>query len=98
LIGILCGMTEETAVDCLEKIKPHFKPGAEILAATLLVNSFEEDPAVFQVLCNILGWQLRPKTFDEVKAVFQTAGYQILSIFTERENGDGEYAIVHAKI
>jgi hypothetical protein len=98
LIGILCGMTGETAVDCLRKIKPHFRPGAEILAATLLANSFEDDPAVFRVLCNLLGWELRPKTIDEVKAVFQTAGYRILSIFTERENGDGEYAIVHARI
>jgi hypothetical protein len=91
-------MTEEVAVDCLQKIKPHFKQGAEILAATLLVKSFEEEPTVFRVLCNILGWQLKPKTLDEVKAIFKTAGYDIISVITERENGDGEYAIVHARI
>jgi hypothetical protein len=98
LIGILCGMTEEVAVDCLQKIKPHFKPGAEILAATLLVKSFQEEPTVFRILCNILGWPLRPKTLEEVMAIFKSAGYEILSIFTERDNGDGEYAIVHARI
>jgi hypothetical protein len=98
LVGILCGMTEEIAIDCLQKIKPHFKHGAEIVAATLLVKSFEEAPTVFRVLCNILGWQLKPKTLDEVRAIFKAAGYDIISILTEREDGNGEYAIIHARI
>lgn len=98
MIGILCGMTMDQATSCLKRVVPHFKPGAEFLAATLLVKSFKEDPQVFRVFCNVLGWQLQPKTLPEVREVFTQAGYEILDIFSERENGDGQYAIVHAKV
>ena len=97
LIGVLCGMTPEVAVDCLRKIKPHGKEHAEILAATLLVKSFEEDPLVYQLLAR-LGWTLRPKTSEKVEALFAAAGYQILNVYSERADGDGEYAIVRARI
>jgi len=98
MIGILCGMTCEDASECLSKVKPHFKPGGEIIAATLLTRSFEEDPRTYRMLCNVLGWQLRPKSLDEVRGVFETAGWQILNISSERADGKGQYAIVHAKL
>ena len=44
LIGILCGMSPENSTQCLHKIKPHFKPGAEIMAATLLKKVFMKTP------------------------------------------------------
>lgn len=98
LIGILCGMTCEEAVNCLRKIQPHFRNGGEIVAATLLKKSFEEDPQSFRIYCNVLGWQLRPKTIEEVQGIFSAAGWKIFDIGSERNGGDGQYAIVHAKI
>jgi len=98
MVGILCGMTCEEACNCLKKVVPHFKRGGEMLAATLLRKSFEEDCQTFRVLCNVIGWQLRPKTQAEVEEVFRSAGYRILNVFSEREGNDGQYAIVHARL
>jgi len=104
LIGVLCGMDKRTAVFCLEKIKLHLAVDAELIVATLSSRAFPEDPFMFRVLCNVLGWKLRPKTEEEVKDIFQTAGWQIIGdIMSERTGEDGEsvpgqYHIVHAKI
>lgn len=102
LIGVLCGMTKQKSADCLEKIKPHGKPASEIIAATLLVQSYKEDPWVYQLLAK-LGWYLRPKTLAEVEGVFQQAGYKISAINSERFDSQGneipgEYAIVTATL
>jgi SAM-dependent methyltransferase len=98
MIGILCGMTCEEATNCLQKVQPHFKKGGEIIAATLLKQSFEEDPQNFRILCNVLDWQLRPKTIPEVRGVFENAGWKILNVSSERADGNGQYAIVHAQL
>ena len=98
MVGILCSMTCEEAIQCLTKVKPHFRQGGELIAATLLEKSFREDAPIFRILCNVLGWQLRPKSMKEVEEVFRTAGYEIMGIHSERKDGDGQYAIVHAKL
>jgi hypothetical protein len=82
----------------LRKVQPHFKPGGELIAATLLTKSFEEDPQSFRIYCNVLNWQLRPKTLDEVKGVFDSAGWKIRGISSERAGGQGQYAIVRAQL
>jgi hypothetical protein len=97
LIGVLCGMDRATAINCLDRSKLHLKKGGEIIAATLLTRSFEEDPHTFRILCNIGGWQLRPKTMEQVKDIFKTAGYSLIDVQSERTNGNGQYAIVHAR-
>lgn len=97
LIGVICGMDEPTAINCLERSKSHLKEGGEILAATLLDRSFEEDSLIFRILCNIGGWQLRPKSVAKVKEIFISAGYKILNIYSERPGGAGQYAVVHAR-
>lgn len=97
LIGVLCGMDHDTAVNCLKRIRVHLKPCGELLAATLLTRAFKEDPKTFRVLCNVGGWQLRPKTLEEVKEIFRSADWQILEIASERPGNNGQYAIVHAK-
>lgn len=98
MVGILCGMTCEEAVNCLRKVIPHFRQGGELIAATLLEKSFREDAEIFRIFCNVLGWQLRPKSIKEIEEVFRAAGYEIMGIHSERENGDGQYAVVHAKL
>jgi hypothetical protein len=98
LIGVLCGMDKDTAVTVLKRIKIHLKPNAEILAATLLQKAFDEDPRTFRILCNVGGWQLRPKTLGQVIEVFQSSGWDIIGdIMSERDGGNGQYAIVHAR-
>jgi hypothetical protein len=97
LIGVLCGMDKETACTCLQRSRAHLKSGGEIFAATLLKQSFDEDPLTFRILCNVDGWQLRPKTKEDVKEVFISAGYKIIDIYSERPSGNGQYAIVHAR-
>lgn len=98
LIGVLCGMTPEQAVKLLIAIKPHFKPKGELIAATLLTKAFEEDPQSFRVYCNVLGWQLRPKTIEEVKEIFDQAGWLVENITSEHPTGDGQYAVVHCRL
>lgn len=98
LIGVLCGMDKATAVAVLRRIKVHLKPGAELLAATLLQKAFDEDPNTFRILCNVGGWQLRPKTHGQVVKIFRSAGWKIIGdIMSERPGGNGQYAIVHAR-
>jgi SAM-dependent methyltransferase len=97
MIGVLCGMDKATAVAVLKRAKAHLKPGGELLAATLLMRAFREDPRTFRILCNVGGWQLRPKEPAEVQQIFEDAGWQILSTMSERPGGDGQYAIVHAR-
>ena len=101
LIGVLCGMDKDTATRCLQKCKSHIKDGGQILAATLLDSSFTEDPLTFRLLCNVGGWQLRPKPMSDVKEVFDSAGWRIESVTSERRDEQGkeipgQYAIVHA--
>jgi|GEM_PF-5396028 len=98
MIGILCGMTPEQSVRCLQKVKPYFKPKGELVAATLLQRAFDEDQDTFRVLCGYLGWQLRPKTEEKVMDIFQNAGWEIIQILSERPGGKGQYAVVHARI
>lgn len=98
LVGILCSMTMEESVACLKKVRPHFKAGAEVIVPTLALQAFLEDKLTFRVLCNVLGWELRPKTIEEVEEVFSEAGYKKIGIYSERDNGTGQYAIVHARI
>lgn len=100
MIGVLCGMDKATAATVLARTKAHLKPGGEIFAATLLQKAFDEDPRTFRILCNVGGWQLRPKALEQVVEVFTTAGWEIISIFSERSPhtaGCGQYAIVHAR-
>ena len=98
LIGVLCGMDEPTAVNCLRRCRLHLNPDGEVLAATLLKRSFEEDPRTFRVLCNVVGWQLRPKYEDEVIGVFRSAGYEVIDVMYERPSSPGQYAVVHARV
>ncbi|HRY60351.1 MAG TPA: class I SAM-dependent methyltransferase [Patescibacteria group bacterium] len=102
LIGVLCGMTPEVAVTCLEKVRRFIETrNGEIYAATLLTRSFEEDPICFRIFAK-LGWHLKPKTEEEVRKVFNDAGYEIIDIHSERdtetERVPGQYAIVRARL
>lgn len=97
LIGVLCGMDHDTAIAVLKRGKSHVKSGGEMLAATLLQRSFEEDPRTFRILCNVGGWQLRPKTPEQVTEIFRSSGWQIIGTMSERASGHGQYAIVHAR-
>ena len=97
LIGVLCGMDHDTAVNCLRRVQLHLRPGGEIYAATLLQRAFDEDPRTFRILCNVGGWQLRPKTLEQVSDIFAEAGWEIISIGSERVNQPGQYALVHAR-
>lgn len=96
LIGVLCGMDHETAVRCLVAARKYMKPGGKILAATLLQRAFDEDPVTFWLLCCIGGWQLRPKSDEEVLNVFAEAGWTVESVLSERASDPGQYAIIQA--
>ena len=98
LIGVLCGMTEEQSVRLLQAIKPHFKSGGKLIAATLKVDAFEQDPESFRIYCNVLGWPLRPKTLDEVKSIFEAAKWEVESITSENGKRPGQYAVVECRL
>lgn len=98
LIGILCGMTHKMAVDCLRRIKIHLKPGAELLIATLLQQAFDEDPQTFRILCNVGGWQLRPKKPQEVVEICKEAGWAVQEVMSERKKVLGQYILLHTNL
>lgn len=98
LIGILCGMTRKMTINCLQKIKIHLKPGAELLIATLSQQAFKEDPQTFRILCNVGGWQLRPKTVQEIIEMCKEAGWTVQEVMSERKKAPGQYVILHAKL
>ncbi|MBW2116726.1 MAG: hypothetical protein JRF53_07945 [Deltaproteobacteria bacterium] len=71
LIGILCGLTYPEKVGLLKDIKPHFKPGAKLMAASLLDEMVKEDLLCAYILRETTGWGLQSPQFGELGRALQ---------------------------
>ncbi len=84
LIGILCGLKPRACVVLLRKIRKYFKQGAIIIASNVLENMIEEDLLFAHVLNDIIGWKLVYKTPEDLKQIFEAAGYKWEGFFCDK--------------
>lgn len=83
LVGILCGLTHMERVDLLKSIKSYFKPGAKLVAASLLEKMAEDDLLCAYILREITGWGLQYPVFGKLKETFEKAGWKYEGFFQE---------------
>ncbi|MFH1233882.1 MAG: class I SAM-dependent methyltransferase [Patescibacteria group bacterium] len=83
LIGILCGLTRTERVKLLTIIKPYFREGALLVAASLLDRMAEEDLLCAYILRETTGWGLQYPPLGELKKVFEEAGWCYEGYFQE---------------
>lgn len=74
-IGILCGLSHKDCVRYLRIFKRYLKPGAILVASNVSVNMLEGDLFTAWILLNMIGWKLVYKTEDELRAIFEEAGF-----------------------
>lgn len=75
LIGVLCGMVREDRVGLLKVLKSYFKPGAKMVAASLLERMAKVDLLCAYLLRETTGWGLKYTPTGELKKVFEEAGW-----------------------
>ncbi|HCX27738.1 MAG TPA: hypothetical protein DHI91_01190 [Candidatus Portnoybacteria bacterium] len=83
LIGILCGLTRGERVGLLSVIKPYFRKGAKLMAASLLEQMAIEDLLCSYILRETAGWELQYPPLGELKGVFEEAGWKYEGYFQE---------------
>jgi len=83
LIGVLCGMVREDRVSLLRALKPYFKPGAKMVAASLLERMAQVDLLCAYILRETTGWGLKYTPPGELKKVFEEAGWIYKGFFQD---------------
>jgi len=83
LIGILCGLTKEERIGLLSAIKPYFRKGAKLVAASLLDRMADEDLLCAYILRETTCWGLQYPPIGELKEVFEMAGWKSEEFFQE---------------
>ena len=75
LIGILCPVEFDHCVRFLKIIRRYFKPGAPLIAACVLEEMLKKDLFTAYLLREIAGWNLCFRKPDDVRKMFEEAGY-----------------------
>lgn len=75
-IGILCGLPHRECVRYLRIFRRYLKPGGRLVASNVSVNMLRDDVFNAWLLLNITGWQLVYKTEEELRAIFEEAGFE----------------------
>ena len=83
LIGILCGLTKPERIGLLSTIKPYFRKGARLVAASLLEKMAIDDLLCTYILRETAGWQLQYPPLGELKTIFEEAGWIYAGYFQE---------------
>lgn len=83
LVGILCGLPHTERVALLKTIKPYFKPGAKLVAASLLEKMAEDDLLCAYILRETTGWGLQYPALGKLKEAFEEAGWKYEGFFQE---------------
>lgn len=81
MIGVLCGLEHRACIAVLKRIKRYFKKGAILMASNVLKSMPEKDPFTSYLLEGIIGWRLIYKTPEEIRQIFEKAGYEWRGIF-----------------
>lgn len=83
LIGILCGLTFVERVGLLVVLKPYFKPGGMLMAASLLDTMLMKGLFCAWFLREGTGWGLMYPALGELKKAFEAAGWFYQEYFME---------------
>ena len=83
LIGILCGLTKPERVNLLSNIRPYFRKGGRLMAASLLRQMATDDLLCAYILRETAGWQLQYPELGELKMCFEEAGWIYDGYFRE---------------
>lgn len=83
LIGVLCGMTYPEKVCLLKKIRPYFRSGGKLIAATLLDEMPRQDLFCSYTLRETAGWVLMHPPLGNLKTAFEEAGYEYERYFQD---------------
>lgn len=93
LIGILCGLTRPERVKLLSDIRPYFRKGARLVAASLGEQMAVDDLLCGYILRETTGWGLQYTRLGELKKVFEEAGWIYAEYFLEEPTRFYEIAI-----
>lgn len=85
LIGILCPMDGRNVSVFMRKMKKYFKPGARILAATLLEKQLEKDYFLSWLLKQTTGWKLDYKPPGYLEEVCKKIGLETVNTYHEED-------------
>lgn len=84
LIGVLCGLTHQERIELLTVLKPYFRKGARLVAASLLEQMAIDDLLCAYILRETTGWELQYLPLGELKEVFEEAGWKYEGYFQEQ--------------
>lgn len=83
LVGVLCGIPASRCVAILKKIKPYFKKGGILVASNVTTAMIDQDPLVSYILEEFVGWRLVYKTPQQLRHIFERAGYEWKGCFLD---------------
>lgn len=81
LIGILCSLPSAHCITLLKRLKKNFSRGSKLIASNVLPAMKKYDPDMAYTLKSIIGWSLVYKNENELKYIFEEAGYKWLGCF-----------------
>ncbi|MEA3454232.1 MAG: methyltransferase domain-containing protein [Candidatus Caldatribacteriota bacterium] len=81
MIGVLCGLENGACITVLKRIKRYFKESGILIASNVTMNMPNKDPFTSYLLKEVIGWKLVCKTPEELREIFEKAGYEWKGIF-----------------
>jgi len=75
LIGVLCPLPTETCINILKTIRSFLKKGGCLIASNATKKMGQEDPFSCFIMKWMANWQLVYKDEDELKQIYEKAGY-----------------------
>jgi len=83
LIGILCGLESDVCIRVLKSIRRLIKKDGTIIAGNVSKKMLKEDPFTYFLMEWVGNWKLVFKSEEELKQIFEKAGYKWRSCFTD---------------
>jgi SAM-dependent methyltransferase len=76
LVGVLCPLDTVTCTLYLQLIRNLLKPNGYLIASNVSTKMMEEDPFTYHLMARIGNWEMKFKTPEELRKIFQEAGYK----------------------
>lgn len=83
LKGILCPYDSRGCRTLLEHIKEMLTPGGTVVASNVSKKMLRDDPFTCFIMNNIVNWVMNYKDEEELRGIFEAAGYKWKGAFTD---------------
>jgi len=83
LVGILCTLQSEVCISILKTIKGFLNKNGCLIASNVTNKMQEEDPFACYIMDWVANWRFVYKSEEELKKIFEQAGYQWKRGFTD---------------